>query len=576
MDTTANSGAINKDHWAKRFLVGSLILIAGGALVYVSATMNYRFGYSLGRTPEDALLYAQFSCAADTLKVLLPVVILWAFRERLTSIAWGGILAVSICTAWGMTGSAGHLASNRLDVASQRAVKADSYKDLRADKERMVKQLEAWTAAVNRPSDAIKAEIAGAKIGNRMWTTTNGCTADVGTRDRREFCQSFQKLEADLGTAMKREEYQRKLEEVTAKLDKATEGENANTIGASEADPQATILNRLTAGIIGVPMWQVIMAILGVAVLELGGLTVPTIGLTYMFGVSVRAIDRKPDDNTAPSAATSTLAAATVPTPLALTGPGVGTAPPAPQQEVAQIATPPLVGEAIGEGSAGPAKPTSSPQPVPNPFLDSQPIPGSEPLLRSINFPFDERPTGPQKIKDAPKDAARRFAAVCKAYGKTGGFWADEISALYAQFCQADHREQTSMRDVYSALQNTRGVEYAKVRINPGTENKAARYTIAPARYSKPAKTSEPANDTPPPEVGADKGRPFSVASQVAANDAAPLKPPLRIVPRRTPFLAEQERWALVAEAAESRRMKAELRGQSRKQRGSRMHKRAA
>ena len=41
------------------------------------------------------------------------------------------------------------------------------------------------------------------------------------------------------------------------------EGDNAGKVGASEADPQASILSRLTSGIIGVPMWQVIMACLG-------------------------------------------------------------------------------------------------------------------------------------------------------------------------------------------------------------------------------------------------------------------------------------------------------------------------
>jgi hypothetical protein len=121
------------------------------------------------------------------------------------------------------------------------------------------------------------------------------------------------------------------------------------------------------------------------------------------------------------------------------------------------------------------------------------------------------------------------------------------------------------MRDVFSALQATAGVDYAKVRIMPGSDNKVARYSIKPARYSKP---KPPSNDNAaaPKEEGSKVVRPPCGV----ADDVTPDKPVLRIVPRAPAYIAAHEQWLI----AESRKPKAECFGsRSRKQRGSRVHK---
>ena len=573
MDANA-VGKVNKDHWLIRFAVGICMLAAGGVLLYVSATMNFRFGYSLGKTPEDAELYGKFSAAADTLKVLLPFVVMWAFRQKLYALGVGALIAAAVCTAWGITGSAGHLASNRLEVTSQRAVKADSYKDLRADKERMVKQLEAWTAAVNRPSDAIKAEIAGAKVGNRMWATTSGCTADVTTRDRREFCQSFQKLEADLGTAMKREEYQRKLEEVTAKLDKATEGENAGKVGASETDPQASILSRLTSGIIGVPMWQVIMAILGVAVLEIAPLGIPVFAFTYMFGVSMRVIDLTPDETSSAAAPALTSAA----TPLALAAPG---APPGVAQGAGL-----LVQQAEPAATTAPEQPKDPPAAVDgvpkaapaavdtrpiNPFL-GQPEPGAEHDLREIKFPIDGRPPGGIRPKLPVKEEAENFVRALQAFGVTGrSISKTDMPLLYRQYATANYRAMVEEAELLKAMtkMETKGCEHNKVmryekdhpRFNPDKpDNKRDAYRIKARDFRKAAAARGVGGSNVVPSLAA------------PANDVAPLPTKIgtrRVVSPTRSFAPDCERWELV----NSRAHKGAMRGFSRKQRGSRMHK---
>lgn len=262
------------------------------------------------------------------------------------------------------------------------------------------------------------------------------------------------------------------------------------------------------------------------------------------------------------------------PVPLALAGPvaapsivSTETASPTPQLP-ANIEKP-MPG---GEAGASPA-PEPTP-PKPNLFLDQSPLPGAVRELLAIGFPVDGRPAGPQRPQDVPATAALRFVRVMKAFGRDGKHWSQDLEALYEQFCQADHREMTSVKAVWLALQKTPGIEQKDERFERGSDKKRSRYTITPGKYPR-----KPADAAAPQEVGDGERAPFSVALPVAANDTAPLpvqkqsRPHLATMPKRTPFLAEQERWTIVAEAAEARRLKAELRGQSRKQRGSRTHR---
>jgi hypothetical protein len=48
-----------------RHILGVLGVLAAGVLLAVSAAMNYRFGFSLGKTPADGQIYGAASAAAD-------------------------------------------------------------------------------------------------------------------------------------------------------------------------------------------------------------------------------------------------------------------------------------------------------------------------------------------------------------------------------------------------------------------------------------------------------------------------------------------------------------------------------
>ena len=136
-----------------RHALGVLGVVAAGVLLAVSAAMNYRFGFSLGKTALDGEIYGAASAAADCFKALVPFFLFAAIRNRMWSQAVAAALVWTVVSAYSMTSALGHAALNRLDTTGQRAVDANTYKDLRADSKRAQDQL-TWIPA-HRPAETV-------------------------------------------------------------------------------------------------------------------------------------------------------------------------------------------------------------------------------------------------------------------------------------------------------------------------------------------------------------------------------------------------------------------------------------
>lgn len=221
-----------------RHVLGVLGVLAAGVLLAVSAAMNWRFGYSLGRTGMDGEIYGAASAAADCLKALVPFFFFAAVRNRVWSQAAASALVWVVVTTYSMTSALGHAALNRFDSTGHRAQEAQTYKDLRADLKRAEDQA-GWIPQ-HRPYETVQSEIDGAKT-QRTWSTTKGCT-DATRKASREFCQSYFALTAELAAASSAREADGRIAAINAKL-KAAEG----TPALSEADPQAKVLTELAA-----------------------------------------------------------------------------------------------------------------------------------------------------------------------------------------------------------------------------------------------------------------------------------------------------------------------------------------
>ena len=220
-----------------RHFLGVLGVIAAGILLVVSAAMNYRFGFSLGKTAMDGQIYGLASAAADCFKALVPFFLFAAIRNRMWSQAAAAAVVWTVVTGYSMTSALGHAALNRLDTTGQRAIEANTYKDMRAEAKRAQDQL-AWIPQ-HRPVQTVQADISGLKD-QRLWKSTDGC-ADVTGKATRDFCQQFHRLSAELGSAQQAEKLGARVAELNGKLAAVSGG----TVMA-EADPQASVLAKLT------------------------------------------------------------------------------------------------------------------------------------------------------------------------------------------------------------------------------------------------------------------------------------------------------------------------------------------
>jgi hypothetical protein len=221
-----------------RHALGVLGVLAAGVLLAVSAAMNWRFGFSLGRTEFDGQIYGAASAAADCMKALVPFFFFAAIRNRMWSQAAASALVWVVVTSYSLTSALGHAALNRFDSAGHRAATADSYKDHRADLARAQEQL-SWIPQ-HRPAQAVQADLDALKD-DRAWGYTEQCSKVSGSKGR-GFCQKYHALAAELASADQSIALEARVADIQGKM--------ANATGASvmtEADPQAAVLTKLAA-----------------------------------------------------------------------------------------------------------------------------------------------------------------------------------------------------------------------------------------------------------------------------------------------------------------------------------------
>ena len=301
-----------------RHALGILGVVAAGILLVVSAAMNYRFGFSLGKTAWDGQIYGAASAAADCFKALIPFFFFAALRNRMWSQAIAAALVWTVVVAYSMTSALGHAALNRLDTTGQRAVEAAAYKDLRADSKRAQEQL-TWIPA-HRPAETVAAELNVLKA-QRYWVLTKDCTL-VNGKGARDFCQQFHKLNAEHASAQQSEKLETRIADIGSKLAKAGGG-----TAMAESDPQASVLAKISG--LDISTVQTALTIFVALLIEVGSGFGMYVAFAYW-----RLHDRKAEPVALP---TATAAAGHPPvwsdevaTPLADAEPAEQAAPPQP------------------------------------------------------------------------------------------------------------------------------------------------------------------------------------------------------------------------------------------------------
>lgn len=240
--------------------LGVLGVLAAGVLLAVSAAVNWRFGFSLGKTEFDGHLLGAASASADCFKALVPFFFFAAIRNRAWSQATASAVVWVVVTCYSLTSAIGYK-SDLTDVKSgQAAVEQTAYKDVRADLESARNQL-GWIPQ-HRPEATVKGEIDGMK-NRREWSWSNGCT-DVKSKTNREFCDKYFALTAEAASAQQAAALQTRIADAQAKL----ASKAGSSIAMSSADSQASVLGKLSG--FSRETIQIAMTILVALLLEIG------------------------------------------------------------------------------------------------------------------------------------------------------------------------------------------------------------------------------------------------------------------------------------------------------------------
>ena len=233
----AASGVAPQTGANMRHVLGVAGVAAAAVLLLVSAAMNWRFGYTLGKSDFESQLYGAASAAADCFKALLPFFIFAALRNRSYSQALGGALLFFVCFSYSLTSSLGFAALNRADTTGTRALKAETHQDLRVELDRLLEAQK--TLPVHRPVGTVAGEIDAYKQ-NPRWLASEGC-ANATLVQSMAYCEHYFKLKAERAVAETADNTTPRSRRFAAKLG----GLDAESVGKG-TDPQSQVLAGLT------------------------------------------------------------------------------------------------------------------------------------------------------------------------------------------------------------------------------------------------------------------------------------------------------------------------------------------
>ena len=225
-----------------RHVLGLFGLLAASALVVVSAAMNWRFGFGLGKTEFDGQVYGLASVAADCLKAIVPFLIIYAWKTRKWAQALAGVALGIICTGYSITSSIGFAAMNRADNSGERLIKVSNYKDARAELKRLEDKL-SWMPK-HRPANAVTADLervsaTQVKLRGKPRATvekiTQGCAKTNWVS--RKYCPQIFDLKKELAISQEAAKIEKRILSLRSTVSQAT-----SLAAAGKADPQADLI----------------------------------------------------------------------------------------------------------------------------------------------------------------------------------------------------------------------------------------------------------------------------------------------------------------------------------------------
>lgn len=172
----------------------ALGVVAAMVLLVISAGINARFGFGLGRSEIDGTIYAIASVAVDVLKVATVFFMAWAFASRQMLLAGSALALFVVCTGYSLASAVGFAAVNRVEMAEARALPKKNLDSLTRRLGYAREELADLGQA--RIAGEIEAEMT-AKRRHVRWQATEACT-DVTLAESRRYCAEYDRLTGEL------------------------------------------------------------------------------------------------------------------------------------------------------------------------------------------------------------------------------------------------------------------------------------------------------------------------------------------------------------------------------------------
>jgi len=387
-------------------------------MLAASGFFNGAFGYRLGQSHIDGVVFAVIGVAFEVFLAIMPFLFMSAWKAKAIGSAAFLLLVWLFLIGVSANAAVGHIAGSRLSAMSNKMGAATSFQDTRKDLERARKDLE-WRSKPKESVDNLSAQVKGQE-GNILYAQTSQC-ANQWTSPAKVFCAKLTELRAKLGDAIEYKGLEDKIAALTAKSDAAVA--NHVTVIAEGADAQAN----LYAKALGVDVTTVSGAIS--AVFASAILMIASVGF-YLSMTPMRAAQKM--------AATKAKAATALVTSEA---PATALTADPPRLMIEQ--EPPQPASAT---TPAPARPVSG--------LIAPPVSDeAKELLLAIGMPdkpCDKRPADKDEV------LGYRFLAWLVANNYTGDFTPDQIDSLYSVYVIQDNRTpHAAMRIVKNRLEQT-------------------------------------------------------------------------------------------------------------------------
>lgn len=213
--------------WTAAAIIAAIVLVAA------SATMNFTFARSMGRTPEEGLILGAVAVGVDILKAVLALQIAEALGDRRWGFALIGMLTFVLFSALSLAAALGFAASNREAVLGEKA-----RGNLR------LAALEAQLGALRKKRHALPPHRLAALVDEDLatgqrdprWLTSRQCSATNG-RTLREFCDGVSRLRSERIAALEGARLEQEIVAIEQEMDGLRKAG-----GGIASDPQAHAL----------------------------------------------------------------------------------------------------------------------------------------------------------------------------------------------------------------------------------------------------------------------------------------------------------------------------------------------